>query len=69
MSVRSYNCREIMKIPLPCEDGSLSDKAQNSSRSKIMEMKGHLLTLVEKLCVLSFDEIYITNKIDLDRKE
>lgn len=36
---------------------------------KIMEDKGQNLYRTEKLTVLSFDEIYISNKVDLDRKE
>lgn len=33
-----------------------------------MEIKGDLIT-AEKLTVLTFDEVYISNKIDIDRRE
>lgn len=36
---------------------------------KIMEDKGHNLDTTEKLTVLSFDELYISNEVDLERKE
>lgn len=34
-----------------------------------MKDKGHDLCTIEKLTVLTFDELYISNKVDLERKE
>ena len=77
LSPKAYRyLREIKKIPLPCETtlqnwcatfnilpGVLKDVLD------IMKDKGHNLCTTEKLTVLTFDELYVSNKVDLERKE
>ncbi|XP_018403174.1 PREDICTED: uncharacterized protein LOC108780084 [Cyphomyrmex costatus] len=77
LSPKAYRyLRNVKKVPLPCETtlydwievfilapGILKDVL------KIMVDIGNDLTTVEKLTVITFDEIYISNKLDLARKE
>jgi len=77
VSAKAYNyLREVKKIPLPCiqtlrnwnanfdvQPGILKDVL------KIMHIKGRDLSAIEKLIVICFDEIYISNKIDLERRQ
>lgn len=77
ISPRAYKyLRNIRNMLLPCittlhnwcagftiPTGILKDVLQ------IMKEKGKDLCTQEKVTVLSFDEIYISNKIDLERKE
>jgi len=68
--------QKYKKIPLPCAatlhnwvasfnipPGILTDVI------KIMFDKGNNLSTIEKLTVITFDEIYISNKLDLERRE
>lgn len=82
ISLRSYSprtykyLRNIKQIPLPCltsihnwiakfdvSPGILKHVIQ------IMASKGYDLPITDKLTILTFDEMYISNKIDLDKKE
>lgn len=77
VSARAYNyLRTVKNIPLPCvqslrnwsahfnvKPGILKDVMQ------IMQSKGRDLSTIDKLTVLSFDEMYISNKVDLERRE
>jgi len=71
-SGRAYKyLREVTKIPFPC-DSTLRNWSYNFTVKpeilynilEIMKKKGEKLSIVDKLTVLSFDEIYISNKID-----
>ncbi|XP_077270191.1 uncharacterized protein LOC143901639 [Temnothorax americanus] len=77
VSARAYNyLRTVKNVPLLCvqtlrnwsahfnvKPGILKDVIQ------IMQSKGGGLLMIEKLTVLSFDELYISNKVDLERRE
>lgn len=77
LSLKAYKyLRDVKKFPLPSlttlnmwctifniPPGILKNVLQ------IMQNKGRALSPAEKLVALSFDEIYISNKVDLDRKE
>ncbi|XP_071643599.1 uncharacterized protein [Temnothorax longispinosus] len=77
LSPKAYRfLRNVKKLPLPSisilqnwcatfnvQPGILKDVF------KIMEDKGQNLSITEKLTILSFDELYISNKVDLERKE
>lgn len=76
-SGRAYKYfRDVMKIPLPC-DTTLRNWSQNFSVKpgilqdvmEIMRRKGENLSINDKLTVLTFDEMYIANKVDLERRE
>lgn len=76
-SGRAYKyLREVMKVPLPCES-TLRNWSYNFSVKpgilhnvlESMKTKGENLTITDKLTALSFDEICISNKIDLERRE
>lgn len=68
--------REVQKIPLPCI-ATLKKWVANFSLKpgilrevvRIMDLQGQNLSTPEKLTVLTFDEIYLANKIDLERRE
>lgn len=72
VSARAYNyLREIRKFPLPCVTTLRTWVSQFQANPgilhnvlKIMQIKGEHLQTAEKLTVLTFDEIYISNKID-----
>lgn len=75
VSGKAYDyLRIVKKIPLPCvqtlrnwsanfnvQHGLLEDVLQ------IMQRKGKT-SVINELTVLSFDEVYISNKVDLDRR-
>lgn len=77
ISPKAYRyLRNVKKMPLPCMStlnnwgttfnippGILTDVLH------IMKEKGQNLCTEDKLTVLTFDELYISNKIDLHRKE
>lgn len=77
LSPKAYKyLRDVQKIPLPSlttlqnwistfniAPGILKDVF------KIMAKKGHDLSLHEKITVLTFDDVYISNKLDIDRKQ
>lgn len=77
LSPRAYRyLRNTKQIPLPAFStlqnwvasfhilpGILQEVLQ------IMSIKGKPLSTTEKLTVLSFDELYVSNKLDLDRKQ
>lgn len=77
LSSRAYNyLREAKNFPLPCvqtlrnwitkfsvQPGILKDVLE------IMANKAHQLSKLEKLIVLCFDELYISNKVDLERRQ
>lgn len=77
ISPKAYRyLRNVKKMPLPClttlqnwcatfniPPGILEDVL------KIMQDKGQNLCTAERLTVLTFDEMYISNRIDLERKE
>lgn len=77
LSPKAYRyLREVRKIPLPCETtlqewcstfvvkpGILNDVI------RMMEEKGLGLSKADKITVLTFYEVYIFNKLDLERKE
>ena len=77
VSATAYNylCK-VQKIPLPCVT-TLRNWVANfkvkpgilHEALKIMEIKGKNLTTAQKLAVLTFDEMYISNKVDLERRE
>lgn len=77
VSARAYNyLREVRKIPLPSVTTLrrwISEFQVNHGILhevlKIMQIKGERLITAEKLTVLTFDEVYISNKIDIDRRE
>lgn len=68
--------RKVQKIPLPCiatlkqwvanctiKPGILNDVLH------IMELQGQNLSTPQKLMILTFNEIYIANKVDLECRE
>lgn len=65
-----------MNVPLPC-DSSIRNWTSKflvkpgilDSVLNIMDTKGQKLSVAEKLTVLTFDEVYISNKIDIERRE
>lgn len=57
-------CGNVMKL-----GDIISDFSWYFKRLQIMFVKGHDLSTTEKLTVLSFDELYVSNKLDLERKE
>lgn len=77
LSPKAYTyLRNVKKIPFPCATtlhnwvasfnvapGILIDVI------KILINKGNDLSTTEKLTVITFDEIYISNKVDLERRE
>lgn len=77
VSAKAYHyLRTVKNVPLPCvqtlrnwsvnftvKPGILKDVVQ------IMQNKGQDLSIVEKLTILSFDELYISNKVDLEQRE
>lgn len=74
---KSYNyLRDVKNIPLPCVS-TLRNWISNFQLKPgtlhevlhIMSIKGKDLAVVQKLTVLTFDEIYILNKLDLERRE
>lgn len=77
MSARAYRyLREVKQIPLPCVQTLRNWTAAFTTKPgilhdvvDIMQSKGENMSVVEKLTVLSFDEVYISNKVDLERRE
>lgn len=82
ITLRSLNAktyrylRNVKKMPLPCvttlQNWCVTFNVPPGILKhvlKIMERKGHELTTTEKLTVLTFDEVYVSNKLDLERKE
>lgn len=77
LSPKAYRyLRNVKKMPLPCVStlynwcatftiplGILKDVLQ------IMKEKGESLRTTERLTVLTFDEMYVSNKIDVERRE
>lgn len=77
LSPKAYRyLRNVKKMPLPCSTtlhnwiskfnvlpGILGDVL------KIMLSKGNELSIIQKLTVLTFDEIYVSNKLDIERKQ
>lgn len=77
VSARAYNyLRTVKNIPLPCVQTLRNWSANFNVKPgllkdilKIMQIKGRDLSVVQRLTVLSFDEVYISNKVDLERRE
>jgi len=77
VSARAYNYLRTMKnVSLPCVQTLRNWSAHFNVKSgilksviQIMQNKGRNLSMIDKLTVLSFDEIYISNKIELERCE
>jgi len=77
VSSRAYNyLRTVKNVPLPCVQTLRNWSAYFNVKPgilknviQIMQSKGRDLSMVDKLTVLSFDEIYISNKVDLERRE
>lgn len=77
ISARAYNyLRTVKNVPLPCVQTLRNWSADFNVKPgilkdviRIMQSKGQDLSIIEKLTVLSFDEIYISNKVDLERRE
>lgn len=77
ISPKAYRyLRHVKKMPLPCRatlqnwcatfnipSGILKDVLG------IMKEQGQKLCTIERVTVLTFDELYVSNKIDLERKE
>lgn len=77
LSPKAYRyVRNVKKIPLPCPTtlhnwvakfnvlpGILSDVL------KIMSSKENDLSVTKKLTILTFDELYVCNKLDMERKQ
>lgn len=77
LSPKAYRYfKNVKKMPIPCITtlhnwiakfnvlpGILYDVF------KIMSSKGNDLSIVQKLTVLTFDELYICNKLDMERKQ
>jgi len=68
--------REIKQFPLLCESTLRNWAASFDTKPgilkdvlKIMQSKGENLSAADKITVLTFDEIYISNLLDLERKE
>lgn len=77
VSARAYNyLRDVKNIPLPCVQTLRNWSATFNVKPgilhnvlQIMQIKGQDLSAIEKLTVLSFVEIYISNKVDLERRQ
>lgn len=77
LSPKAYRyLRNVKNIPLPCQStlqnwvakfnispGILNDVL------KIMSSKENDLSITEKLIVLTFDEIYVSNKLEIEQKQ
>lgn len=77
LSPKAYRYfRNVKNFPLPCA-ATLNNWAASFNVApgiltdvfKVMIDKGKDLSTVEKLTVITFDEIYISNKLDLERRE
>lgn len=77
LSGKTYKyLREVKQLPLPCES-TLRNWATSFDTKpgvlkdvlKIMQSKGEDLSTADKITVLTFDEIYISNILDLERRE
>lgn len=77
LSPKAYTyLRNVKKIPLPCA-ATLHNWVASFNVApgilinviKILIDKGNNLSTTEKLTVITFDEIYISNKVDLERRE
>ncbi|KAM0726178.1 Transposable element P transposase [Formica fusca] len=77
LSGKTYKyLREVKQLPLPCESTLRNWAASFDTRPgvlkdvlKIMQSKGEDLSVADKITVLTFDEIYISNILDLERRE
>lgn len=75
LSAKTYRyLRDVKKIPLPCvatlQNWCIAFNVPPGILKDVLKiMKEKDLTITEKLTVLTFDEIYISNKLDLERKE
>lgn len=68
--------RNVKKMPLPCLSTLQNWIAQFNVLSgilkdviNIMSIKGRNLSTSEKLTVLTFDDIYVSNKLDIEQKQ
>lgn len=77
LSPKAYTyLRNVKKFPFPCA-ATLHNWVASFNVApgilidviKIMTDKGNNLSTTEKLTVITFDEVYISNKLDLERKE
>lgn len=77
LSGKTYKyLREVKQLPLPCES-TLRNWATSFDTKpgvlkdvlKIMQSKGEDLSAADKITVLTFNEIYISNILDLERRE
>lgn len=77
LSGRTYKyLREVKQIPLPCESTLRKWATSFDTRPgllkdvlKIMHSKGENLTAADKIAILCFDELYVSNLLDLERRE
>lgn len=77
LSGKTYKyLRELKQLPLPCESTLRNWAASFDTKPgvlkdvlKIMQSKGEDLSVADKITVLTFDEIYISNILDLERRE
>lgn len=77
MSEKTYKyLREVKQLPLPCESTLRNWTASFDTKPgilkdvlKIMRSKGEDLSATDKITVLTFDEICISNILDLERRE
>ncbi|XP_024880090.1 uncharacterized protein LOC112459947 [Temnothorax curvispinosus] len=77
LSPKAYTyLRNVKQVPLPCVSTLRNWVASFNIAPgiftdflKIMIDKGNSLSTAEKLTVITFDEIYISNKLDLERRE
>lgn len=77
VSARAYRfIRKTMKVPLPSVS-TLRNWAQKFDVTpgilngvlRIMKLKGESMTVLERLTVLSYDEVYISNDIAINRRD
>lgn len=77
LSPKAYKyLRNVKKIPLPCAS-TLQNWVVKFNTSpgilndvlKIMASKGNNLSITEKLTVLTFDELYVSNKLEIERTQ
>lgn len=76
LSPKAYTyLRTVKKMPLPCAALNNWSASFNVAPGiltdviKILLDKGNNLSTTEKLTVITFDEIYIPNKLDLERRQ
>lgn len=76
VSPKSYRYLRSQNFPLPCmstlrkwASSFQVDRGVLDDVMPLLKQKSKDFTCLEKLCILSFDEVYLSNRVDIDKKE